>query len=168
MEKQLLSKNKLLEKAKIKNLKKLSSLIDSNRKVRFLEKKLEASKCDVENLQNTVHTLNEKYEAVNAEKSQIAEEPKELSISIDLQGLLENDTDLYVYDPDQNKYTNELVECAINLTNLKVASRNVGPVIKEVAGLCGKIPNKLPSRSAVDNFNDRKIAISHMHLGSVV
>lgn len=115
MEKQLLSKNKLLEKAKIK--KNLSFLIGSNRKVRFLEKKLEASKCDVENLQNTVHTLKEKYEAVNAEKSQIAEELKELSISIDyLQGLLENDTDLYVYDPDQNKYTNELAECAINLT----------------------------------------------------
>lgn len=67
-------------------------MIGSNRKVRFLEKKLEASKCDVENLQNTVHTLKEKYEAVNAEKSQIAEELKELSISIDyLQGLLEND-----------------------------------------------------------------------------
>lgn len=41
-------------------------------------------------------------------------------------------------------------------------------VIKEVAALCGKIPNKLPSRSAVDNFNDRKIAISQMHLGSIV
>lgn len=40
----------------------------------------------------------------------------------------------------------------MNLTNLKVVSKNVGPVIKEVAGLCGKIPNKLPSRSAVDNF----------------
>lgn len=144
-------------------------MIDSNRKVRFLKNKLEASKCDVENLQNTVHILKEKYEAVNAEKSQIAEELKELSLSIDyLQGLLENDTDLYVYDTDQNKYTKELVECAINLTNLKVASRNVGPVIKEVAGLCGKIPNKLPSRSAVDNFIDRKIAISQMHVGTVV
>lgn len=50
---------------------------------------------------------------------------------------------------------------------LRVASRNVGPVIKEVAGLCGKIPNKLPSRSAVDNFNDRKLAISQKHLGAV-
>lgn len=55
----------------------------------------------------------------------------------------------------------------MNLTNLKVASRNVGPVIKEVTGLSGKIPNKLPSRSAVDNFSDRKLAISQKHLGAV-
>ena len=63
------------------------------------------------------------------------------------------------------KYTQEQVECAMNLTNLKVASRNVGPVMREVAGLFRRIPNKLSSRSAVDN--DKKLAISQKHLGSV-
>lgn len=168
MEKQLVSKNKLLEKAKIRNKQHLSSLVDSNRKVRFTAKKLEATECTVEKLQSTVNKLEEKYEVAIAEKKHLEEELKELLISNDyLQGLLQNDADLFFYDPEQNKYTPELVECAMNLTNLKVASKNVGPVIKEVAGLCGRIPNKLPSRSAVDNFNDRKLAISQKHLGSV-
>lgn len=67
-----------------------------------------------------------------------------------------------------HRATEKCKYCAINPTNLKVALRNVGPVIKKVAGLCVKIPNKLQSRSAVDNFNNRKIAISQMHLGSFV
>lgn len=71
---------------------------------------------------------------------------------------------MFVYDPEQNKYTPELVECAMNPTNLKVASRNIGPVIRGVAGLCGRISNKLPSRSAVDNFIDRKLAKSQKQL----
>lgn len=47
MEKQLVSKIKLhvLEKAKIRNKQHLSTLVDSNRKVRFIAKKLEASEC---------------------------------------------------------------------------------------------------------------------------
>lgn len=45
MEKQLVSKIKLLEKAKIKNKQHLNSLVDSNRKVRLIAKKLEASEC---------------------------------------------------------------------------------------------------------------------------
>ena len=65
------------------------------------------------------------------------------------------------------KYIQEQVECAMNLTNLKVASRNVGPVMREVAGLFRRIPYKLSSRSAVDNFIDKKLAISQKHLGSV-
>lgn len=98
-------------------------------------------------------------------KNHTEEKLKELLLSNDyLQRLLENDKGLFVYDPEQNKYTPELVECAMNPTNLKVASRNTGPVIREVAGLCGRISNKLPSRSAVDNFIDRKLAKSQKQL----
>lgn len=141
MEKELVSKNKLLEKAKIRNKQHSSSLVDSNRKVRFISKKLEATEYTVEKLQSTLNQLEEKYDDAIANKNHLEEELKELSMSNDyLQGLLENEADLYLFDPEQNKFTPELVECAMNLTNLKVASRNVGPVIKEVAGLCGKIP----------------------------
>lgn len=53
------------------------------------------------------------------------------------------------------------------MENSNVASRNVGPVLKEVASLCGRIPNKLTARSLVDNFNDSKVMISQKHPSGV-
>lgn len=47
----------------------------------------------------------------------------------------------------------------MNLMNLKVVFWNVGLVIKEVVGLCGKIFNKFFLCLVVDNFNDRKFVI---------
>lgn len=47
----------------------------------------------------------------------------------------------------------------MNLINFKVGFWNVGLVIKEVVGLCGKIFNKFFLRLVVDNFNDRKFVI---------
>jgi hypothetical protein len=52
-------------------------------------------------------------------------------------------------DPEKNTYTNNLIQCAINLTDLKVATRNVGPVIKEVAKL------------------DRKVTLAHKQVGKL-
>ena len=63
-----------------------------------------------------------------------------------------------------NVNCNELVQCAINLTNLKVATKNVTPVIREVGSLCGRKFNSLPSRTTVDNFIDRKISIGHKQI----
>ncbi|XP_033730479.1 uncharacterized protein LOC117319875 [Pecten maximus] len=85
-----------------------------------------------------------------------------------MQGLLLDECDLHVYDHQSNTFTPELVECAMNLTNLKVATHNVGPVIREVSSLCGKIPNRLPSRTTVDNMVDRKVSLSQKQLGTVL
>ena len=65
MEKQFISKIKLLERAKIRN----KCLVDSNRKVRFNANKLEATVCTVEKLQITINKFGENYEVVIAEKS---------------------------------------------------------------------------------------------------
>lgn len=67
MEKELVSRNKLLEKAKIRN-KHLSSLVDSDRKVRFIPNKLEAIEYTVEKLQSTVNQLEENYDVAIAKK----------------------------------------------------------------------------------------------------
>ncbi|WAR11353.1 hypothetical protein MAR_025533 [Mya arenaria] len=49
---------------------------------------------------------------------------------------------------------------------IKIATRNVGPVIKVVAKLCGKNVKNIPSRQVVDTFVDRKLAITQKHVGT--
>lgn len=139
MEKELVSKNKLLEKAKIRNKQHSSTLVDSNRKVRFISKKLEATEYTVEKLQSTLNQLEEKYDDAIANKNHLEEELKELSMSNDyLQGLLENEADLYLFDPEQNKFTPELVECAMNLTNLKLLLEMLDQSSKRLQVYVGK------------------------------
>lgn len=44
----------------------------------------------------------------------------------------------------------------MNLTDLKVSSEKVGKVINEVSKLYGKIPNAVPSATAVNRIVDSK------------
>lgn len=55
----------------------------------------------------------------------------------------------------------------MSLTDLRVASQKIVPVIKEVAELCGKIPNQLPSRTTVDAIVDRKLSVAQKHLADI-
>ncbi|KAK6186810.1 hypothetical protein SNE40_006081 [Patella caerulea] len=56
----------------------------------------------------------------------------------------------------------------MNLTNYKVASKNVGPVIQEIAHFLGKCIKQLPSRQTVDNIVDRKVSIAQKHVSKIV
>jgi hypothetical protein len=51
----------------------------------------------------------------------------------------------------------------MNLTSFKVSSEQVYNVISEVCKLCGKQPNRLPSRSTVDRIVD-----SHKQIAQVL
>lgn len=54
----------------------------------------------------------------------------------------------------------------MNLTKYGVDTRSVGPVIWEVAALCDKKLNSLPSRQTVDNIVNRKLAVAQKHIGA--
>ncbi|KAK3107360.1 hypothetical protein FSP39_012735 [Pinctada imbricata] len=167
-ERRLQSNSEHLSKAKARSKDLYQTVIKSNRQVRILSQTLKEREHQVEALQEKVCDLQEKTDNAVAEKCSIEEKYKELTLSNEyLQDLIQDKADLLVYDHDTNTFSPELVECAMNLTDLKVATRNVGPVIREVASLCGKIPNRLPTRTAVDNFVDRKIIVSQKHVGSV-
>ena len=56
----------------------------------------------------------------------------------------------------------------MNLTNLKVPSEKVGNVIREVSKLCDKVPNSVPSATAVNRIVDSKLTISHKQLDKVL
>nr|XP_034300552.1 uncharacterized protein LOC117681195 [Crassostrea gigas] len=87
-----------------------------------------------------------------------------------LEQILEDghDNTLYLYDEREREYNNEAVKCIMNLTDLRVASQKVGPVIKEVAELCGKIPNQLPSRTTVDAIVDRKLSVAKKQISQTL
>jgi len=109
--------------------------------------------------------LENENRVINEQLKNIQLEFEQNSISNDyLQDLVNDVAEINVYDKVENVYCNELVQCAINLTNLKVATKNVTPVIREVGSLCGRKFNSLPSRTTVDNFIDRKISISHKQI----
>lgn len=87
-----------------------------------------------------------------------------------LEQILEDghDNTLYLYDEREREYNNEAVKCIMNLTDLRVASQKVGPVIKEVAEQCGKIPNQLPSRTTVDAIVDRKLSVAQKQISQTL
>ena len=82
-----------------------------------------------------------------------------------LENVLQDSDELHVFEDEAGKFTNEFVQCAINLTILKVASKNVGPIIEEVGKLFGKKINQVPTRQTVVNFNDRKISLLQKQIG---
>ncbi|WAR10687.1 hypothetical protein MAR_035763 [Mya arenaria] len=72
-----------------------------------------------------------------------------------LHGLLNDTKNIELYDENQNKYNNETAMCVMNLTDMKVPVERVGPVIKEVAKLCGKTVDRTPSAATVNRIVDR-------------
>lgn len=109
----------------------------------------------------------EKMNRLEIENQNFKKLNNELETSVNyLEQILEDghDNTLFLYDEREREYNNEAVNCIMNLTNLRVASQKVGPVIKEVAELCGKIPNKIPSRTTVDAIVDRKLSLAHKQI----
>lgn len=93
---------------------------------------------------------------------------KDANLTIDyMQALLNDSPQLELYDASENKYTHDAVMCMMNLTDMKVPVERVGPVIKEVAKLCGKNVDRLPSASTFNRIVDSKLAVAQKPIGSV-
>lgn len=143
-------------KVDIKSLR--SSLQLTNRKMKTAE-------CTVDALNRQNQQLIYEKQSLEDNVQSLKTENKELNRSNEyLQDLINDNPDVNLLAEGKN----ELVQCAINLTNLKVATKNVSAVIQEVGKLCGKNFTNLPTRQTVDNFVDRKIAISQKQVGSVL
>lgn len=113
----------------------------------------------------------EKMNRLETENQDLKKMSNELEPSMHyLEQILEDghDNTLYLYDEREREYNNEAVKCIMNLTDLRVASQKVGPVIKEVAELCGKIPNQLPSRTTVDAIVDRKLSVAKKQISQTL
>ena len=78
-----------------------------------------------------------------------------------LQSLLLDDSIVQLYDPISHQYTSAIMACVMNSDNLNVSNSNIPTVIKEVLKLARKTPDRLPSRSSVDNFVKAKGVIAH-------
>ena len=121
-----------------------------------------------EEIQLIQSVLDETEEVVSyAEKNK--KELQEANETIDFMNDIINDNpELAVYDEAEHKYTNETVQCVMNLTDMKVPTEKVENVMKEVAKLCGKNINRVPSASTVNRIVDSKVALSETQIGSVL
>lgn len=121
-----------------------------------------------EQLKSIQEVLNETGEIV----SRVEDSEKELNEAhktVDyLTSLINDTTELELFDETEKKYSNETVQCIMNLTDLKVPTEKVGSVIKEVTRLCGKKVNRVPSASTVNRIVDSKVALAETQVGSLL
>lgn len=96
-----------------------SSLVDSKWKLKFAENKYIGFYNQVTVLQQKVSNLETGNKAINEKNRKLTEDNSDLHTNCDyFQGLLDDSEDIQVYDRSKNTYSNELVECAMNLTML--------------------------------------------------
>ncbi|KAK6168594.1 hypothetical protein SNE40_019794 [Patella caerulea] len=157
----LKQKTEILEKKRQKHSQDILSIRQLNNYVKILKKHIDGVNVMLEE-RSREHKVQEEEYGILQHKN------KELEKSVEyLQGLINDTDEIIVCDPSINIYSNRLIECVMNLTNLKIATKNVGPVIQEVATLWGKRVNRLPSRQTVDNIVDRKVSMSQKQVSQI-
>ncbi|KAL4217906.1 hypothetical protein ACF0H5_022645 [Mactra antiquata] len=68
------------------------------------------------------------------------------------------DTNIVTFDEKSKKYTSDLQQCVFELLNYNVSFSSVSPVIESVLSLAKRKPNKLPSKSTINNMNVQRLA----------
>ncbi|KAK6180548.1 hypothetical protein SNE40_012681 [Patella caerulea] len=153
----LKQKTEILEKKRQKHSQDILSIRQLNNYVKILKKHINGVNVMLEE-RSREHKVQEEEYSILQHKN------KELEKSVEyLQGLINDTDEIIVCDPSINIYSNRLIECVMNLTNLKIATKNVGPVIQEVATRV----NRLPSRQTVDNIVDRKVSMSQKQVSQI-
>ena len=152
-----------LAKTKLSAIKLKASLISSSARGHQQSLSLKVKDNEIKKLKAEVSKNAEVVEkAKQAEK-----ELKNANESIDyLQSLLEDNAELKIFDSESQTYSNETVECVMNLTDLKVPSEKVGEVIKTVSSFCGRSVNRVPAPSTVNRIVDSKVAIAQKQIAS--
>ena len=162
-------KNKELKQENLKIKAEIREAINLIDKLTKENKELnENLKCEKQEREHLKLEKSESEKETLLTKSEQAE-IEDLNMSIDyLQSLLEDNSELVLLDEVNKKFNTELVECVMNLTSFKVSSEQVYNVISEVCKLCGKQPNRLPSRSTVDRIVDSKASVSNKQIAQVL
>lgn len=139
-----------VETLKLDNMKLKAKIIEQQDKITTIEHQL--------------HSMEEKESLTDLETSirSISEERDYLHT------LLQDNSELSLFDVESNRYTPQTRQCIMNLTSHNVSSENVGPVIKQVLKLANKCPNAVPSRKTVDNIIAEKIAIGQKQIGTTL
>jgi len=101
-------------------------------------------------LANTESVLNK----LKVEKKNLTEENDYL------RNIIQDNEILELFDETSNRFTNDTLQCVMNLQNFNVSASNIGPVIENVCLLCKRKPNKVPSYTTVNRINDTRIAVA--------
>ena len=73
-----------------------------------------------------------------------------------------------VYDSERACFTEELQLCIMNLVSSGVGVHHITEVVTEVAKLCHRKLDKLPSVRTINRISDQRLAAAHYHISSTV
>ncbi|CAC5398193.1 unnamed protein product [Mytilus coruscus] len=128
-------------------------------------------KAKINEQQDKITTMSHQLDSMEEKESLTDLETSIRSISEErdyLHTLLQDNSELNLFNVESNRYTPQTRQCIMNLTSHNVSSENVGPVIKQVLKLADKCPNAVPSRKTVDNIIAEKIAIGQKQIGTTL
>ena len=169
LQKMINTERTLVQKLKSQNIllkTKFRSINSQNKKLVTINKKLTQ---ELSELQKKIqHVNSENVELINDLKEK-EKALKERDISIGyLANLLEDNTEIVLFDEESKCFTPECMSCIMNLDQYNIANHHIGSVIKEVLKVAGITPNRIPSRQTVDNIVASKCVVSQKHLSSVL
>lgn len=103
-----------------------------------LKKQTASDKGEIDNFMKICST--EEIEKKTEEIAKLKQQQNETEQSLQyLQSLLDDSSEMLLYDKATNQYLTDTVMCVMNLTNNKIPSEKVGKVIEEVSHLCGML-----------------------------
>jgi len=166
-EKQLLKSNRIFQ----------SRLLAKNGELKRLRSKLSYEVSSKVSQSNQLKAKSEEVESLRYEIDQNKLEidiqmlhAQELEVQV-RDALQENDwlreiadTNVVTFDEESQRYTSDLQQCVYELLNHNVSFGNISPVIESVLSLAKRKPNKLPSKSTINNMNIQRLALSQKHI----
>ena len=149
---------------------KLSKYIKTNKNLRDkLNRSEKANKQLRQHLENQQTTLENSDSALVRENSLLKGQLRELEVNCEyLQTLLDDNATLQLFDGTKGQFTPEATHLVMELTNCSVATRHVPGVIRAVSKLCGRVPDRLPSRQTVDLMVHAKTLVAQRQLSEVL
>lgn len=73
-----------------------------------------------------------------------------------------------LFDEHTLKYTTKLQTCVHTLLSNHVSTTRIGPVVKACLKMVGKVPDRLPSTTTVNNMNVQRLIISQKQLSEEI
>ena len=101
------------------------------------------------------------FDKLKSEQKDLVEENHYLRL------IIKDNEQLELYDNLENRYTNDTIECVMNLLNFNIAAANIGHVIEIVCSLCKRVPNQTPSYATGKRINDMRIPIASKQMKDI-
>ncbi|WAQ95042.1 SPIN3-like protein [Mya arenaria] len=147
-----------MNRLRLKNVYSESCVKKNKLKFEQESQKNEALRNELKRTEYELNTYRIRFEELQKQLQDIEQENNYLRDVV-------NDN-VVTYDEEKRKYTPQLQQCVYDLLNLNVSLKNVSPAIESVLNIVQIKPNRLPSKSTVNNMNIQRLALMMRQINS--